>query len=227
MNYKINIFLLILCSSFLLQAQDFNPGPYGIEYFDIAGPFAVSDLNSVLSGDVNGDEIVNVQDIILTVSYVLSGDYNPDSDLNNDNQVDVFDIILIVNNIITPPNPMWSFEEKWDGGDTYIFISYSGASGSSSLWNASDREAFLLNSPDNVHYFFVSDRPTFTNDINAIKASYDEILESMSDDLASHWNRHLHFVPTKVSGFDNWLTDALQGKRAIAIDRFQRIREIG
>ena len=35
------------------------------------------------------------------------------------------------------------------------------------------------------------------------------------------------FVPNKVSGFNNWLTDALQGRRAIAIDRFQRIREIG
>ncbi len=227
MNYKINMFLIILCSSFSLQAQDFNPGPYGVEYFDIAGPFTISDLNSVLNGDVNGDEIVNVQDIILTVSYVLAGDYNPESDLNNDGEVDVLDIILIVNNILTPANPMWSFEEKWNGEDTYIFISYSGASGSSSLWNASDRENFLLNSPENVHYFFVSDRPTFVSDINGIKASYDEILENMSDDLAAHWNRHLHFVPTKVSGFDNWLTEALQGRRAVAIDRFQRIREIG
>ena len=81
----------------------------------------------------------------------------------------------MVNNILTPSDPYWSFENQWNGEDSYIFISYSGASGSSSLWNASDRTDFLLNSPDNVHYFFVSDRTTYTSDINTIKSIYDDI----------------------------------------------------
>ena len=74
---------------------------------------------------------------------------------------------------------------------------------------------------------FVSDRTSFVTDINNIKSIYDDILETMSTEEANHWRKHLHFVPNKVSGFNNWLTDALQGRRAIAIDRFQRIREIG
>ena len=96
MSYKLNIILLFLISSFSLQGQDFHPGPYGAEYFDIAGPFNISDLNSILSGDINGDEVVNIQDIILTVSYVLAGEWNENADLNYDQQVDVLDIIMIV-----------------------------------------------------------------------------------------------------------------------------------
>ena len=55
----------------ILSAQiEFDEGPYGSEYFDIAGPFTLSDLNSILSGDLNGDEIVNIQDIIM-IMFVL------------------------------------------------------------------------------------------------------------------------------------------------------------
>ena len=45
---------------------DFNEGPYGSEYFDIAGPFTLVDLNLEL-GDVNSDNMVNILDIIATV----------------------------------------------------------------------------------------------------------------------------------------------------------------
>ena len=86
---------------------------------------------------------------------------------------------------------------------------------------------FLEKSPNNVHYFFVSDRTSFTSDINTIKQIYDDLLETLPEEQANHWRKHLHFVPNKVSGFNNWLTEALQGRRAIGIDRFQRIREVG
>ena len=36
-----------------------------------------------------------------------------------------------------------AYDRELDGNDTYVFISYSGASGSSTLWNASDREDLL------------------------------------------------------------------------------------
>ena len=227
---KKKLLLPILLMSFSLFSQDFHPGPYGVEYFDIAAPFTLSDLNSTLNGDLNGDEIVNIQDIIIELNFILNaedGEYLSEGDLNNDGNNDIFDIIMIINNILTPSDPNWTFEDNWNGEDTYIFISYSGATGSSSLWNASDREDFLEKSPDNVHYFFVSDRTTFSTDINNIKAIYDDILSTMEPTEANHWRRHLHFVPNKVSGFDSWLTDAIQGRRAIGIDRFQRIKEIG
>ena len=53
--------VLIFClnNSF---GDEFSEGPYGTNYFDIAGPFSISDLNISIQGDVNLDEIINIQD---------------------------------------------------------------------------------------------------------------------------------------------------------------------
>ena len=90
--------------NFHLFSQDFHPGPYGVEFFDIAGPFTLSDLNSILDGDLNGDEIVNIQDIILEVSYIIGNltdiDWFDEGDMNNDGEIDILDIVQIVNIIL-------------------------------------------------------------------------------------------------------------------------------
>ena len=62
---------------------------------------------------------------------------------------------------------------------------------------------------------------------NELQASFDEILSGMSEEEQNHWNTHLHFVPTRSLDLDNWLATALNGKKALAIDTFQEIREIG
>ena len=51
-------------------------------------------------GDVNGDYIINVQDIVLTVNLVLSGEYNSTADLNSDSVINVLDIVQIINIIL-------------------------------------------------------------------------------------------------------------------------------
>ena len=65
-------FLLYIATALMINfavADDFNTeGPYGILYFDTAAPFTVSDINSSLSGDVNLDETVNIQDILLIIN---------------------------------------------------------------------------------------------------------------------------------------------------------------
>ncbi len=53
-----------------------------------------------LSGDINGDQTINVQDIILTVNFVLNNEYNTQADLNYDNTVDILDVVQIVNLIL-------------------------------------------------------------------------------------------------------------------------------
>jgi len=53
-----------------------------------------------LQGDITGDGIVNILDIIATVNLVLGGDYNNDADLNSDGNIDILDVILIVNIIL-------------------------------------------------------------------------------------------------------------------------------
>jgi len=53
-----------------------------------------------MQGDINGDGIINILDIIATVNLVLDGAFNSDADLNGDYNVDILDVILIVNIIL-------------------------------------------------------------------------------------------------------------------------------
>jgi uncharacterized Ntn-hydrolase superfamily protein len=52
-------------------------------------------------GDVNNDGTINIQDIVVTINLVLSGQYNSSADLNSDGTVDVLDIILLVNILLS------------------------------------------------------------------------------------------------------------------------------
>ena len=52
------------------------------------------------AGDINGDYIINIQDIVLTVNLVMSGEYNSAADLNFDGITNVLDIVQIVNIIL-------------------------------------------------------------------------------------------------------------------------------
>jgi CubicO group peptidase (beta-lactamase class C family) len=61
--------------------------------------FAEETTFSIL-GDINGDNLINVLDVIATVNLVLSGELNILADLNSDGQINVLDILLIVNIII-------------------------------------------------------------------------------------------------------------------------------
>jgi len=51
-------------------------------------------------GDVNGDNSINIQDVVLAVNLILSGEYNNLADLNLDEAIDVLDIIQLVNIIL-------------------------------------------------------------------------------------------------------------------------------
>ena len=54
-----------------------------------------------VSGDVNGDGEVDILDVIITVNFILSGEYNYFADLNSDGAVNVVDIIQIVTIILS------------------------------------------------------------------------------------------------------------------------------
>ena len=52
-------------------------------------------------GDLNGDGIINVLDVVTIVNIILNGgDYNPLADLNLDSTVDILDIVQLVNIIL-------------------------------------------------------------------------------------------------------------------------------
>ena len=56
--------------------------------------------NQSILGDLNGDAIINIQDVILVVSLVVNSDYNSVADLNSDSIVNVLDIVQIINIIL-------------------------------------------------------------------------------------------------------------------------------
>ena len=49
-----------------------------------------------ITGDVNGDGVVNILDVVAAVNFVLSGEYQLSVDLNEDGSVDILDVIFIV-----------------------------------------------------------------------------------------------------------------------------------
>ena len=229
---KLLLIILALNISTLLS-DEFSEGPYGMNYFDIAESFSVPDLNISLQGDVNLDETINIQDVILLIGQVL-GNTNlneeqlDQADLNNDNVIDVLDIVNVVSKILYPQNPEWNLEQNWTGNESYIFIHFdANVSSSSALWGSSTREQLLTTSPNNVHYFFISNRTQYESDMVQMKEIYDEILEEFSLEDQNHWNNHLHFINEKTSNLNNWLSTVLTGKFALAIDSFQQLREIG
>ena len=121
-------------------------------------------MNISIQGDVNLDETINIQDVILLIGQVL-GNTNlneeqlDQADLNNDNVIDVLDIVNVVSKILYPQNPEWNLEQNWTGNESYIFIHFdANVSSSSALWGSSTREQLLTTSPNNVHYFFISNR---------------------------------------------------------------------
>ena len=54
----------------------------------------------MLSGDINGDEILNILDIVLMINMILSNEYSIVADVNEDGSVDVLDVVLMVNILV-------------------------------------------------------------------------------------------------------------------------------
>ena len=51
-------------------------------------------------GDLNQDNIINIQDVVIVIHLILDGEINLSADLNLDGSVDVLDIIQLVNIIL-------------------------------------------------------------------------------------------------------------------------------
>ena len=54
----------------------------------------------IILGDINTDEVVNIQDIILMINMILNQNTEDVADLNGDNNVDILDVVLLVNIIL-------------------------------------------------------------------------------------------------------------------------------
>ena len=57
--------------------------------------------NDSMSGDLNGDEIVNILDIVQLANMILAFEYSLEADLNSDGVVNILDIVQIINIILS------------------------------------------------------------------------------------------------------------------------------
>jgi len=65
----------------------FRAQKYGLDYL-------------ALLGDMNGDGVINVIDIVLVVGYVLDMSYIIEGDINQDDTLNILDIVMLVNIIL-------------------------------------------------------------------------------------------------------------------------------
>jgi len=65
-------------------------------------PIRLNIIEDNIQGDMNGDGILNIQDIILIVNMVLSGNYSTLADMNGDGTVNILDVVQVVFIIMNP-----------------------------------------------------------------------------------------------------------------------------
>ena len=57
-------------------------------------------FNNYIIGDINGDEILNVLDIVIMINMILSNEFSEVADVNEDGFLDVLDVVLMINILV-------------------------------------------------------------------------------------------------------------------------------
>ena len=65
---------------------------YAIDHFDV--------VDDGIAGDINGDGILNILDIVSLVNLILTGNYEASGDINGDDLLNILDIVSLVNLIL-------------------------------------------------------------------------------------------------------------------------------
>lgn len=128
----------------------------------------------------------------------------------------------------------WSLDGEWTGDDSFVFLAFG--SPTADVFAGSLRE-LLAASPRNAHYFFswLSDEAGFSEAVNRWRAELAILPEA--DRL--HWSTRVHFLAGRFDQQAGWVGEMMRarlanqprylgnGLTAFAIDRQQRIREVG
>ena len=54
----------------------------------------------IMLGDINGDNLINVIDVVSSVNTILQGSYNVTVDMNSDTSLNVVDVVIMINIIL-------------------------------------------------------------------------------------------------------------------------------
>ena len=68
---------------------------YGIDYFD---------NNDIIIGDLNGDNILNILDIVILMDLIISNNFVELGDINSDGVLNILDIVSLINLILSDRN---------------------------------------------------------------------------------------------------------------------------
>ncbi len=130
----------------------------------------------------------------------------------------------------------WDFKREWTGEDSYVFLMYApGELGeySTNLYKGSLVRDVLAKSPPHVHYFFLPLR----RDTGWVAAR--DKWQAELDAADGDWAKRVHFADTFAVDVPGWIGEMMKARVAsrppykqydtmgFAIDRFQRIREVG
>ena len=92
--------------SFLVENSNIESADVTLSIWPTHHEYAMKELNfSIISGldlgDINGDNTINVLDVVLLVNIILdSTDFSNSADLNSDSMINVLDVVLLVNIIL-------------------------------------------------------------------------------------------------------------------------------
>ncbi|MEW5737526.1 MAG: peptide-N-glycosidase F-related protein [Myxococcota bacterium] len=143
---------------------------------------------------------------------------------------------------LTLPEGDWDFASEWTGQDSYLFLAYApGTSGGGIDTNrglfAGNLRPLLDASPRNVHYVFgwLRDQPGF----EGVRQRWTQELHALPEPDRSWWLARVHFQLPALDQTPGWIGQMMTARWAnpprylgneltsFAIDRFQRIREVG
>ncbi len=123
----------------------------------------------------------------------------------------------------------YDFQVAWTGCDSHLFVLHAaGYDYSEGLWKSNPRWLFE-ESPQNARFFFLSFDATAAEDVARMQESVDAALQKLPPADAAWWAGRVHYVPVPATQVEGWVGDVLRarGYFAFAIDRFQRMREVG
>jgi hypothetical protein len=143
---------------------------------------------------------------------------------------------------LTLPEGDWEFASEWTGEDSVLFLAYAPGTGGGGIDTnrglfAGPLRPLLAASPRHVHYVFgwLRDQPGF----EAARQRWTAELEAMAEPDRSWWKARVHFGLPALDQTPGWIGQMLRDRWAnpprylgneltsFAIDRFQRIREVG
>ena len=130
----------------------------------------------------------------------------------------------------------FNLHERYSGCESYVFVPDRlpiSDLDPTSVWEKdADLASLVKQSPENVHYFFVS---RLTDDAEALASAQamqgriEALLATLDAADAAHWKERLHVGAKKALDLTDWVGDVLDshGRIGFGIDRLQKIRGAG